>query len=215
MREEPSEDLLVYVSMQESNPEEAIQAFREFHHRFKEYVWNISIMLSRTISDPNQDLLAQDIFNDTFRDVYANYRSEGYFDPAKAQDIEGGIKAWLNGIAKNHLRRTIDANKKSFQISYLDDSLDHPFFDPEEEEPEEGDPPSLAALKHALDTVLNERERDVLLTSYQFEKEGKIPPEIKGSLCKLYGVLSVTLRQIKKRAKDKIEKYLQEQGYLT
>lgn len=216
MHEEPSEDLLVIIAMQEDDPEAARQAFIEFHRRFKGHVWNIADKLSRSISAQNQDLVAQDIFNDTFLSVYTNYQSKAYFDPVKVQDIEKGIKAWLSGIAKNHLKRMIDAGKKFPSASYFEVPPDYLFFDPEEEEEEEVvNSPTLAALKHVLDVVLNEKERWVLLTSFQFEEEGKLPDEIRRSLCEDCCVLPVTLRQIKKRAKDKIEKYFREHGYLT
>lgn len=209
MHNEASEDLLVYISMQEDEPEAARQAFHEFHRRFKKYVWEVSVTLSRCISDPNRDILAKDIFGNTFQDVFANYRSKAYFDPRKCQDMEKGIKVWLSGIAKNHLKRLIDAARAASSVSYLDTFPERPFFDTYDPKEEMADSPRMVVLKRALEH-LSDKEREILLISVQFEEQGGMPEEIKRSLCATYGVLPDSLRQIKKRAKEKIENYMRE-----
>lgn len=209
MHNELSEDLLVIISMQEDEPIESRKAFDEFHRRFREYVWQISYTLARGISNPNTELVAQDIFNDTFRDVFYNFESKGYFDSSKCQDIDKGIKAWLSGIARNHLKRYISVLASSSNISHLDNYPDVEFFDMGETDTKENDSPRLLLLKRALDR-LSKRDREVLLISVQFEEQGRLPKEIRQSLCNAYGVMPATLRQIKKRAREKVEKFIKE-----
>ena len=217
MRSETSEDLLVIISMQKEEPEAAQLAFHEFHRRFKDFVWGIAVTLARSISSPNQDQLAHDIFNDTFRDVFYKYQSESYFDPAKWQDIEKGIKCWLAGIARNHKKRAIQSVSSSSPISYLDTCPEIPFFDADADvdEHEEPEAPDLLLLKRALETVLTSKEREILLISMQFEQDYTLPEDIKRSLCEKYGLVPASLRQVKKRAKEKLEKFFQEHGYFT
>lgn len=213
MQQESSEDLLVIITMQEDEPEAAQQAFHEFHRRFKKYVWSVSFTLSRTISSPNPDDVANDIFNDTFLDVYRNYQSKGYFDSKHCTNIEKGIKNWLTGISRNHLKRYIETIAASSRlVPYLDACPDRPFFDLDDKE-KSFDSPKLILLQRALETVLNKKEREVLLISVQFEEEGRLPKELKKQLCKAYGVVPDTLRQIKKRAKEKVEGYMQKHGF--
>lgn len=215
MRLEPSEDLLVIISMQEDEPEAAQRAFNEFHRRFKNYVWNLAVILSRKIHDPNQESIAHNIFNDSFLDVFHNYAKEGYFDPGQCDDLDKGIKAWLGGIARNHFLRMIDAVKVASRVSYLDVFPERPFFDPGNlNEAETIDSIPMAALNRALQK-LSDRDREILLIAVQFEEEGRLPKEFKRILCEKYSLSPDSLRQIKKRAKEKIEKYLQEHGYLT
>lgn len=215
MHKEQSEDLLVIISMQADEPEAARRAFDEFHRRYKSYVWKIAISLAKYIHDPNQEEIARDIFNDTFLDVFSNSAKKSYFDPAHCTDIEKGIKAWLSGIARNHFRRMIDAVQKVSRISYLDVFPERPFFDPDDaDETEMADPPPMIALKRALQT-LSDRDREILLIAVQFEEEGRLPKVIKQTLCEKYGLSPDSLRQVKKRSKEKIEKYMQEHVFLT
>lgn len=217
MRLEPSEDLLVIIAMQKDEQEAARQAFNEFHRRFKGYVWNVAVSFSRKIYDPNQESLARDIFNDTFLDVFHNYAKESYFDPSRCDDIEKGIKAWLAGIARNHFLRKIKTVEGASRVSYLETLPERPFFDPDDsdaEEKEMADPPPMIALKRALQTLTG-RDQEILLIATDFETEGRLPKAMKQTLCEKYSLSPDSLRQVKKRAKEKIEKYLQEQGHLT
>lgn len=215
MHNEPSEDLLVYISMQEDDPGEARKAFNEFHRRFKQFVWSVAVSLARKIHDPNQEAIARDIFNDTFLDVFHNHAKENYFDSDRCDDIEKGIKAWLAGIARTHYYHMLDAVKATSNMSYLDVFPERPFFDQDDSEAEEMvDPPLMSVLQRALQT-LSDRDREILLIAAQFEEQGRLPKEVKQSLCKAYGLAPDSLRQVKKRSKEKIEKYLQEHGYLT
>jgi RNA polymerase sigma factor (sigma-70 family) len=215
MHNEENKDLLVIITMQGNEPEAAQKAFDEFYRRFKVYVWKVAVSLARHIHDPNQEEVAYDIFNDTFLDVFSNYSKESYFDPSRYMDTDKGIKAWLSGIARNHFRRKIEVAQRGARVSYIYTFPDRPFFDPYLAEDEEMvEPPPMIALKRALQT-LSERDREILLIAFQFEEEGRLPKTMRQTLCEKYGLSPDSLRQIKKRAKEKIENYLQEHSYLT
>lgn len=158
--------------------------------------------------------MAADIVTDTFRDVFHNYNSKSYFDPQKCKDIEKGIRNWLSGIARNHLLRYLEEIAKvSKPISYLDSWPDHLFFELDDQE-SIPPTPNLKALNAALDT-LDDKQREILLISVQFEEEGRLPPEIKQTLCRVHGISPDSLRQIKKRAKEKVIDFLQRHGYFS
>ena len=65
-------------------------------------------------------------------------------------------------------------------------------------------------LSRAL-SELNDKERDILLTYYQFYdgERFKVPIEFRKSLCALYSIQDATLRKTKDRALEKIKKHIQ------
>jgi DNA-directed RNA polymerase specialized sigma24 family protein len=175
----------------------------------------VAITLARNIYDPNQEEIAKDIFNNTFLDVFGNYDKENYFDSDRCNDIEKGIKAWLAGIARTHYLHKLNTVEITSRMSYLDVFPERPFFDQDDSEAEEEfDSPLMSVLQRALKT-LSDRDREILLIAIQFEEEGRLPKEVRQSICRNYGLAPDSLRQVKKRSKAKIEKYLEEHGYLT
>ncbi len=214
MNTEPSEDLLVIISMQVDEPYEARCAYTEFYKRFKGFLWKVAWQLTESINSRHREFVAENIFSDSFRDVFHNYNRPSYFDPSQCQDSEKGIKAWLAGIARNHFKRHFDSETHLAPISYLETYPDHPFFELESDD-NSYDSPEYAALQQALNNALSAKEREILLITFQFEKGKKLPDDIKESLCQAYGVLPNTLFVIKRRAKEKVEKYLKDHGYLS
>jgi DNA-directed RNA polymerase specialized sigma24 family protein len=214
MHTETSEDLLVIITMQLDEPQAAERAFSEFYRRFTNYMWAVAWQLTSTIDERHRQFVAENIFSDSFRDVFRNYDRPSYFDPSQCEDSEKGIKVWLAGIAKNHFKRHFDSETHLAPISYLESYPDHPFFE-EESDDNHHESPEYAVLQQALMNTLSSKEREILLITFQFRKGEKLPYDIKESLCQAYGILPNTLFVIKRRAKEKLEKYLRDHGHLS
>lgn len=202
MKLENSEDLLVIISMQDDEPNAAKDAFEEFYQRYNKFVWKTCFKLCGNL----QSFKAEELLQDVFLDVYNNYDKTSYFDADKHKNIESGIKFWLVGIIKNHLKRYFEECSKLSNIDYGDSFPDRPFFDLPIKN-ELFDSPKMILIERALDS-LKPRDREILLISMNFEDEGKLPKEIKQTLCKVYGLLPDSLRQIKRRARKKVEDFI-------
>lgn len=66
-------------------------------------------------------------------------------------------------------------------------------------------------LREALDT-LSERERDIIIQTYEHHERGqkqqRLPEKVVTRLCETHGISPTYLRQIRKRAQEKIQQYV-------
>lgn len=78
---------------------------------------------------------------------------------------------------------------------------------PADEEPS----PRLRLLREALDT-LTERERDIITETYEYyergQKQQRLPRQVVDKICRTHGIRPDHLRQLRKRAHEKIEQYV-------
>jgi len=197
MNEFSDEDLLVLMSFQKDNKKESEEAFNTFYDRYKSFLWSLcySICTKRKGTQEGEEL-AKDIFNNTMMSIY---ESSLTYDSKKSK-----IKTWMSRIAKNEMCDFLKdelvfspLNEDVYLISDNDNIEDTTFISPEKKE-----------LENALLT-LSEKEKDILLTYMQYSDGKKhLPDELISELCKRHSTLPATLRQIKKRTLEKIEKYL-------
>lgn len=182
----------------------------QFFHKFKGQIYRIS--LEKCIAFPDSIEMATDITQQTFISAFRKIRDfdlSRESDPKKHETI---IKAWLGRIAKNCFLKEY-AKRKNYV--YLDDLK----LKPEEEgydmfESLYGDEPIeipnefRSKLRQAM-MLLTEVQRHVIeiyagdgcINSTQ-----KLSPEKMNYLCKTFDTSSDNIRQIKKRALDKIKK---------
>lgn len=201
-------ELLTLASIDPNNPE-CIKAFDQFYSRYKNYIWNLSYKQVRNIDIYNSIEIAKAIFQNTIIDVH---RNSSKFE-SRSNDPDIDIKKWLSGIVKNKVLQYIDENNKHKKhIVYLEILPDF-----EEEETNDNNEMIVESfekdlLEKALKT-LNAKERSILLTWFQFSINGKtqsIGKEIKENLSKQFNLRPDSLKQIKKRALQKVKDYIQQ-----
>ncbi len=208
MQNETSDDLLVMISFGEEEPESR-RAFAEFHRRFHSYVWGLSYNAALSVDKHNAKQVAHYITQNTFIDVHRNANKFS----KKTNDPDLDIKMWLGGFIWNKKLQYIEelAKRNKF-LDYMDDleivdQLDSKAHTAEPEE--EGVPENYQKL--LIDRALLELrpdEKEVLLAFFEYQDEGKIPPDIKAKIAKAYGVKPVSLNQTKKRAYEKVKTYV-------
>ena len=91
------EDLLVLMSYQSENEEEAKQAFNEFDSRYKEFIWKLCYNVCKN-GEFGDEELAKDVFMQTRACIYFSSHT---YDPGK-----GKIKTWISRIARNAKQKT-------------------------------------------------------------------------------------------------------------
>jgi RNA polymerase sigma factor (sigma-70 family) len=206
--EERDGDLLLWMSMQEEDPAVAEEAWRIFYDRHYSYLFRVCVSRFRRFGVQPDEIaeLVQDVF------VRA-YKKAGTFRPAAANHVgseadSAQARAWLGTIAFNLLQ---DQFRQRPQLVLVD--MDQAANTPVKEEAPKGEPSKrLKLIREAL-RLLPEREREVLLVSYTFYEPGRqltIPEEDWQALADRWQTTAVNLRQIRSRAKKKIEDYIAE-----
>lgn len=210
MKEEPSEDLLVIMSMRMDNPKEAELAFNEFYRRHYKFVWNVvNNMAGKRKILREHKTGKEDILTDTF---LAALDKADSFEKKDGIDAEKQIRFWLIGILKIQYLRWIEKiTKHRKHLEYVEDLPDYLLdksLDKQVSEPVESIPRQ--RLRQAMETELSDREREILLSWFEFaEVDSKskkvIPPELKETFCKAHDLKPDSLRQIKGRAIKKLK----------
>ncbi|MGH1362750.1 MAG: RNA polymerase sigma factor [Calditrichia bacterium] len=200
--QESDDDLLIYMCLQKDARVVAEEALVEFYHRHKDYVFNI---LKNKLGSFVKSGIIEEIHNDIFLKVFL--KADTYKPSSNSN-----VRSWLGRIAQNsafdwgakHKRESneialeieewngIELGKKNNAVR-----VDH----------------RKGALTNAL-LKLSDRDREILLISmdhYDPEKQNiDIPPAILEELCKRHKTTRENIRQIRNRAKKKVEKYLKE-----
>lgn len=184
----------------------------QFFHKFKGYIYKIAIQ--RCISFPDSQEMATDITQQTFINAFTKIKD---FDLSREPDNskhEYLIKAWLGTIANNCFNKEYAKRK------------DHVYLDDLKSRPEEGEydmfenlygddpieiPNQFRSILREAMKGLTEIQRHVIEV-YAGEgcindEKKKLSKEAMNILCKTHETSSDNIRQIKKRALDKIKKY--------
>jgi RNA polymerase sigma factor (sigma-70 family) len=193
----------------------AEDAFSEFFNRVKDFLWGCCINTCKEFRKGYE--LASELFQETMCTAYENVEKFTFPQNINTSEQELRIKKWLSVIAKNKLREMI-RNDKNY--TNLDTDYFHYFFNKIDEElktcnDDNSDELNLSSqdkkrkvLDDALST-LKEKEKDVLLTYFLFYQPDKYLPESEIQvLCNRYKTTPENLRQIKRRARIKVEEYI-------
>ena len=181
-------------------------AWTEFYRRYSTYLWNCCLKVCK--SAPEGDKLAKDIFQSTMQKIFNQSKK---YQPEKGR----GVKAWISRIAHNEFIDYFNKYNANF-ISY-----DAPP-EVEEEVYDEGDQNELTnkllslrseQLKSLL-AQLSPKEFKILMTCmnyYQIDKpNAHLPDSEMNKLCEEFGIKSDAIRQIKRRALIKLQKFAKE-----
>lgn len=202
--QETDEALLIYMSMKEDDSVTAKTAFNEFHHRHAKYLYNILIK-------QYPGLLRSEEINDLLQDTFLRvYEKAGTFKSTGAKNVkesEAHVRAWIGRIAINIHRDRYRRNKKNNE-EHLDDIEWENI--PNRPESINIKTEEVQVIEKALDQ-LSEREKAIILVSFQYydseEGDSQISKEELNALCDRFQTTRDNIRQIRKRALQKIKEY--------
>lgn len=193
------EDLFFLMSLKDEDEEEAQEAFRIFYERYKGLLWTLCYSVCDKFDISNIEEFAKCVFNNTMMAIYEHPT----YDAKRSK-----VSTWMSRIAHNEtcdllaefkindLRNNISINEEiSETIQETEDFIDI-------------ETPEKRILTEALNQ-LSEKEREILLTCMMYKENQKhIPDEILLELSNKFNTTTVNLRQIRKRALDKVKAYI-------
>ena len=193
------EDLFVLMSYRKENEKEAQEAFRIFYERYKRLLWSLCYSVCTKLDLENGKELAHYVFNSTMMAIYKHPT----YDSRKSK-----LSTWMSKIAYNEALDFIkehsmnDGKNISLNEEITEDIPD------KEDYIIDFDTPQKKILNDALN-MLSERDREILLTCYMYQEENRhLSDEVLGELTEKYSTTSDNIRQIKKRALDKVKAYI-------
>jgi len=205
---ESDEDLLVYMTMRGEKRVVADAAFTEFYNRHVAYLYGICRRTYRCLLG---EAGVVDLVQGVFLRVYD--RADTYdrnFASGQAASSQR-VRAWMGMIAANIFRSSLRHQPPLKLADDLDKKEQAAMFQPSPDC--DGLPsPRLIAFCEALDT-LSEKERDVLIVWAEYYRFGnkyqRLPDDISASLAGKWNTTSENVRQIRKRAIDKLRKHVE------
>ncbi len=200
------EELLFFMAMKDEDPSAAEQAWAEFYSRHVEYLYGACLYAhGRTLGEVG----VEDLVHNTFIRAYEKANTFHPLDQKGNPEFERAhVRAWLGRIAENLL---MDTFRRTCTLTLVtDDELEQEYIWVESGHSEESSI-KIQFMVEALST-LTEREQDILrLTAlwYRSGNELRIPSDELQKLASIYSTTIVTIRQIRKRAIEKIKLYVE------
>ncbi|MCE5223131.1 sigma-70 family RNA polymerase sigma factor [bacterium] len=193
------EDLFFLMSLKDKEETEAQEAFRIFYKKYDRLLWSLCYSVCSKIDISNVEELAKCVFNNTMIAIYEHPT----YDAKKSK-----LSTWMSRIAYhetldlisdfkiNDIKKNVPLNEKIVEAV------------PDTEEIIDIETPEKKLLSEALDQ-LTDRDREILLTCMMYKEEHKhTPDEILLELSNKYNTTTVNIRQIRKRALDKVKAYI-------
>jgi len=193
------EDLFFLMSLKDEDEAEAQEAFRIFYEKNKRLLWSLCYSVCNKLDISNVEELAKCVFNNTMTAIYEHPT----YDARKSK-----LSTWMSRIAYhetldliadfkiNDTKKNVPLNEKIAEAI------------PEVEEFSDFETPEKKLLNEALNQ-LHDRDREILLTCMMYKEVNKhIPDEILLHLSNKYSTTTVNIRQIRKRALDKVKAYI-------
>jgi RNA polymerase sigma factor (sigma-70 family) len=209
--EETDEDLLAYVAMQDEDHVGAEAAFTEFHRRHHRYVFYVCKRYRGLLGEDGVSDLAQE----TLLRVYQKAHT---YDPAKAigESPTRRVRAWMGSVVANLVVSLLRQHPEKEELIDDPDDLDKkeygPLFQSISPDEEGAVTPRMKLFLQALST-LSERERDIVIVWAEWcrlgQKFQRLPDDISQELASRYKSTPEGIRQIRKRAKEKIKSYVE------
>lgn len=193
------EDLFFLMSLKNEEEAEAQQAFNIFYKRYSNLLWSLCYSVCKKIDIANVEEFAKCIFNNTMVAIYEHPT----YDTKKAK-----LSTWISKIAYHEALDLITEFKVN--DSKKNDPLNKEIADSFKNK--EGivdiETPEKEILNEALN-LLKERDREILLTYFMYKEDHKkIPEKVLLELSNKYNTTTVNIRQIRKRALDKIKSHI-------
>jgi RNA polymerase sigma-70 factor, ECF subfamily len=202
---EADDDLLAYMTWKETDPDIAREAWAEFYRRHIQYLFGVCY--KAFISTLKSRDRVADLVSEVFKRAYehaASHKPSGLKD---RNAMRRRVRAWLGTIAERLFldgRPPEDAQPLECQLEQ-----DHWQTIPQFVAATKSDSELIAVVKTAIQTVLTDREREVLgVTLHWYDPSSdhqRLPNEVVAELAQRLGTTPENLRKIRERALAKIE----------
>lgn len=183
----------------------------QFFHKFKGYIYKIAI--HRCLSFPDSQEMATDITQQTFINAFRKIKDFDLSREADQSRHEVIIKAWLGTIANNCFKKEYAKRKDHVYLDDLKSKPEEGKFDLFEslygDEPIEVPNEFRSKLREAMKNLTEEQRHVIEVYAGEgcINSTQKLSESAMQYLCKTFDTSSDNIRQIKKRALDKIKKY--------
>ena len=192
------------MSWRKTDLDIARQAFAEFYRRHVDYLFRVARKHTMGLGG---DDAAEDLTSETFRRVFE--RGAATFRPGKTSDpdeMRHHVRAWLGRIAHN-----ISCDARRGRVSEL--PLEEVPIESVHRESEEISETSKGLLS-LMEKTLTERELDIVRVTSQYvemrKPNQKLPADVLDDLAREWGVTHENIRQIKRRALQKLQQAIDE-----
>lgn len=206
MNEPTIEELLLIMSDKEFDKSSAEEAFVQLYRAYSKFLNSAVINHLRSKGVYKKDFV-DDIVSNVFLEVYDNPLNFS-FDGKNHKSEETAFKAWICTIARNEFADIMKSfiSHSTLNVLTINGELTDYAIETDFEEQHLSDNRKL--IDKALEG-LSDKERHILLACYDFYEEGKnTPSTVLDGLCEYWGTTRPNVRQIKKRALDKVKSYL-------
>jgi len=206
---EASNELLLRLMAGRNNDQAlAEQAFTEFYNRHQGYVFHVACKAANGLLDDDEKF---DLVQETFIRAYekAHTFKGGALDDATQE--RRWARAWLGKIANNLLIDKMRKKKGVLLLNYDDESVKR---EAELKRAVASLPKSSEQLlvQEALERLTEREQRILRLAALNYspgDKELRISDSDLDELATTYNVSKASIRQTKKRAKEKVKNYLE------
>jgi len=199
-------ELFLSMAMKEDNRQDAEKAFAVFYNLYKNYLYTVVRNACKSWTMYGEELI-QAVHENTFLTVFENAEDFLIIEDIPFERQEKRMKSWISKIARNEMFKLLrELKDEKDNIEYHDDLI---FLDNPDEETEPQKSEDFLLAEKALNS-LSERDRNILVTYLMFEDGNrKLPSSEIKRLAEMWDVLPDNMRQIKKRALDKVRKYIE------
>ncbi|MDM1350928.1 sigma-70 family RNA polymerase sigma factor [Myroides marinus] len=199
-----------FIKKKADNEKLAHLAFTDLYQSYGKLIYSIINSQVTQMGLYDKDLV-ETIHTNTFIIMYEKMSTFSLPDDSKN---DGYFKAWLSTIARNEFlktRRTTNKIVKTVSDEELNQNI---LFISEAINDDLYESINYKLLHDALEQF-SIRDREILLTIYNFYEEGKnTPTEVLDELCKIHNTTKMNIRKIKSRCEQKIIEYFEKHSTL-
>ncbi len=203
------EEILLTISFKEEDERLALDAFDIL---YKEYSKILSAIVKKNLKEMGiyDEQLLQTVINNVFFKLYERPLAFTLPDMAKNDNC---FKGWLSVVSRNELLSLLDDYfGKDYKLEVTHVNQDCSGIEVSEELCESVN----SKLMNEALNLLSNRDREIMLTLYNYYEEGKkTPTEILNQIAKLHNTTKPNIRKIKERSEKKIIEYFSTKSELT
>lgn len=204
------EEKINFIKSKAENEKLAHDAFSELYKNYGKLLYSIINSQVSQMGLYDKDLV-DIIHSNTFVIMYDKMNT---FNLPKDSKNDGYFKAWLSTIAKNEFLKVCRASDKQIKIVSDEELNNNPLFLSEPVDDDLYESINYKLLHDSLEQF-SQRDREILLTIYNFHEKGKnTPSEVLDDLCKTHNTTKMNIRKIKSRCEQKIIEYFKRHSTL-